>query len=109
MCKNVSDWSHTVQLLKMFIGAMQQVVKPFSGRVAQKGKTVAGCTPSQGSSGPGPDFFTAPDSATCCASAPLSTATSFSAEPQMHCESQAASIGESFSAWKGNRCVCLRV
>jgi hypothetical protein len=93
-------WSHTVQLLNLFIGAMQQVVKPFSGRVALKGKTVAGCTPSQGtvsaasigdasSSGPGPDFFTAPDSATCCASAPLSTATSFSAEPHTHCESQA--------------------
>ncbi|CAL8466100.1 g5636 [Coccomyxa elongata] len=100
----------------------QQVVKPFSARVAQRGKTVAGCTPSQGtvsaasigggsSGGPGPDFFTAPDSATCCAKdcgtmygnlegTPLASATSASASAC--CDSCKGTTG--CSAW--NFCYC---
>ena len=65
-------------------GDPQQVIKPFSSRVAQYGGTVAGCTPTtpgtvsaasvgaaSDSSGPGPENFQAPDSATCCSSALL--------------------------------------
>ncbi|CAL5228479.1 g11621 [Coccomyxa viridis] len=57
----------------------QQVIKPFSSRIAQYGQTVAGCTPTtpgtvsaasigaaSDSTGPGPENFQAPDSATCC-------------------------------------------
>lgn len=59
---------------------LQQIIKPFSGRVAQIGQPVAGCSPSVGtvsaasispasdSKGPGPSAFEAPDSDTCCSS-----------------------------------------
>ena len=64
------------------MGDVQQIIKPFSGSVAQYGQTVGGCTPTapgtvsaasvgaaSDSSGPGPETFEAPDSATCCSSA----------------------------------------
>ena len=62
---------------KIWLCAAQTVIKPFSQRVAVLGSTVAACSPAAGTvsaasianTGPGPEAFAAPDSATCCASA----------------------------------------